>query len=114
MTRLAKPHHALGYLGRALVAEKEATASFQEVGNVLDIEPKVVEEDFEDMENGVRTCHLKLRELAVEAHVLFVSANRRRYTPSGACCPVHEWYACAGGSASPRQAGSQSDNKHSP
>jgi hypothetical protein len=72
---LARAHHALSSLCCALISQQKSAAPLEEVGNILDIEAEIVQEDFEDMQDGIRLRDFALGELRVKADILWVVSD---------------------------------------
>lgn len=62
--------HSLGRLGSIRIPEKEATTCLQKVGDILDVELEVVEEDLQYVKNRVWPSHFELGEFTIESSVL--------------------------------------------
>jgi hypothetical protein len=70
---LLAPHqldHALCGNGRTLVSQQESTTGLEQVGDVVDIEFKVVQKDLEDVQDRVGLGHLEFGKFTVEADIL--------------------------------------------
>lgn len=86
LAEICTTDHAFGGLSCALVPKQEPAAGLEQIGDIFDILPKLIEEYLEDMEDGVWFGDLELCELAEEANILAQPSDRstghRHYSPS--------------------------------
>lgn len=65
-------HHAFCGCGGSFVSQQEPPAVLEQIGDVLDVELELVEEDLERMQDSVWLGDLELCQFTIEADILAI------------------------------------------